>query len=135
MKKFFSIFILAIALSCSSDDDGGTTGDSDFPKTTTINFEVLTTANRDASITTTINDVDDIELSSLSPYIKAYENRVVSLQTAFKLKYEDLSSTPFVDYQATLRIKDINDIIKTQTFNVTQQGQILEIEFMFSEDN
>lgn len=135
MKKIFSIFILVIALSCSSDDDGGTTGGNGFPKTTTINFEVTSTENRDASITSTINDIDIMELSSTSPYIKPYENIVVSLQTEFKLKYSDLSPTPFVAYQTTLIIKDINTIVKTQTFNVTAQGQEFEIQYMFSEDN
>jgi hypothetical protein len=134
MKNIFSIFILAIVFSCSSDD-GGTTGGSAFPKTTTMNFEVTTTDDRDASITTTIDDVDLVELSSTSPYIKPYENRVVSLQTVFKLKYEDLSPMPFVAYQATLIIKDVNNIVKTQSFNVTQQGQIFQIEYMFSDDN
>ena len=134
MKKIFSIFILVIVFSCSSDD-GGITGGSAFPKTTTMNFEVTTTEDRDASITTTIDDVDNLELSSTSPYIKPYENRVVSLQTVFKLKYEDLSLLPFVAYQTTLIIKDVNNIVKAQSFNVTQQGQIFQIEYMFSDDN
>lgn len=135
MKKIFSILILAIVFSCSSDDDGGTTGGSAFPKTTTMNFEVSTTENRDANITTTIDDVDVLEFSVASPYIKAYENRVVSLLTMFKLNYVDSSPMPFVAYQATLSIKDINNIVKTQSFNVTEQGQELEIEYMFSDDN
>ena len=134
MKNIFSILILAIVFSCSSDD-GGVTGGSAFPKTTTINFEVTTTDNRDASITTTVNDVDVLELSSSSPYIKPYENIVVSLQSTFKLNYVDLSPMPFVEYQATLSIKDINDIVKSQTFTVSEQGQEFEIEYMFSEDN
>ena len=134
MKKIFSIFILAIIFSCSSDDSG-TTGDSAFPKNTTMNFEVTTTDNRDASITTTIDDVDLVVLSSSSPFINSYENIIVSLQTTFKLNYVDLSPMPFVAYQTTLIIKDNNNIVKSQAYNVTEQGQEFEIQYMFSDDN
>lgn len=134
MKKILALFIVILAFSCS-DDEGGITSGSEFPKTTTINFEVNLTDVRDADVTTTINDVDILELSDTANFIKSYENIVVSLQTEFKLKYMDQSPTPFVPYEATLVIKDINNIVKSQNFNVTQQGQVFEIDYRFGDDN
>jgi len=134
MKKIIALCIVVLAFSCSSDD-GGTTGDSEFPKTTTMNFEITLTDARDADVTTTINDEDVLELSSTANFAKAYENIVVSLQTEFKLKYMDQSPMPFVPYEAALQIKDINNVVKFQNFNVTQQGQILQIDYRFGDDN
>lgn len=134
MKKLVLLCFLVLAFSCSKDDDTATT-DSPFPKTTTMKFEVDLTEVRDANITTTINDVEVLELSSTANFSKSYENIVVSLQTVFKLKYEDLSPVPFQPYEATMKILDIDNVVKSQNFNVTEQGQILEIEYMFSEDN
>lgn len=134
MKKIIALFIIVLAFNCS-DDEGRITSESEFPKTTTMNFEVALTDARDADVTTTINDEDILELSSTASFIKSYENIVVSLQTEFKLKYMDQSPTPFVPYDAALQIKDVNNVVKFQNFSITEQGQTVQIDYRFGDDN
>lgn len=134
MRKIVLLFLGLVAFACSDDDSQRTT-DSPFPKTTTMKFEVELSEARNADVTTTIDNTDVLELSTEASFSKSYENIVVSLQTMFKLKYMDQSPMPFQPYEANLKIVDIDNIVKTQNFNITQQGQVLEIEYMFSEDN
>jgi len=100
-----------------------------------MNFEVNLSDARDADVTTTIDGVDILELSNTANFVKPYENIVVSLLTEFKLEYKDQSPMPFVPYDASLQIKDIDNIVKSQNFNVTEQGQILMIDYRFGDDN
>lgn len=133
MKKLITLtFAILTLTSCSSDDDSGNSGS----QTVNIKFEVITSRNTDAIITTTINnDTQTDEVEDL-PFNRTVAQQEVESGDYLKLTYlENGTYAPippnWTDYTATLTIYINNNVVKTQDFEIVSNTGIVQIEYTF----
>lgn len=139
MKKllFLAIVCLLMLNSCSSDDDSP---NSNEPQVVNITFEVTTSRNSEAIITTTINNDTETDNANNLPYSRTYAQTEVDSGTFLELTYLENGSyaassgggSSWTDYTATLNISVNNTVVSTQTFDITETTTgIRRIDFTF----
>lgn len=140
LNKLLSILLACSILffsACSSDDDK-------YPKTVNIKFEVTTSNNPEAEIKTTINNDSEFEEIESFPYSRAYTQQEVNIGTYLKLTLNDMSDCATVgdptdpnpincDFTADLSILVDNEIVKTESFELTSDVGLVFIEYTFFE--
>lgn len=141
MKKFLLLILIALSttFSCIPDDsDSG--ADPEGPITANIRFEVSTTRETEAVITTTIDDVTDSENVTEFPFSLNYANTEVEVGTFLRLTFlEDGSyvvddeGSSWTDYTAVLTIFVNNIPAQTELFSITEEDAGLrDIVFTFN---
>ncbi|MCD2260485.1 hypothetical protein [Psychroserpens luteolus] len=130
MKKILLLVVLmcSINYSCLPDDsDSG--ADPDGPVISNIRFEVTTTRNTAAIITTTINnDTQTDEVENL-PFSLTYAQVEIESGTYFQLTFLEngvYNVTPegssWTDYTAVLNIYIDEVLVRTDIFNVNEDN-------------
>ena len=123
---FFVTLTISI-ISCSSDDENPV---NEYPKTVNIKFEITTSNNPEATVTTTINNDSNSEEISGFPYSQAFTQQEINIGSYLKLTLEDMSDCPVIsdpqnpgtnncDYTAELSILIDEEVIKTESFELT----------------
>jgi len=120
-----SVFVIS---SCSKDDN------SEYPKTVNIKFEITTSSNPYATVTTTINNTSEIEEIENFPFSRAYTQQEVNVGTYLKLTFED-GDNPCQDgddcsYAAELVILVDEEIVKKESFD---DVTVAFIDYTFTE--
>ncbi len=143
MKKivlFAFVISSLIVASCSSDDDSNPVETSEYPQTVNIKYEVTTSRNSEAIITTTIDNDTQTETINNLPFDTSKIQVEVNNGTYLKLTYlEDGSyiatsdgQTSWTDYEAVLNIYVNNEKVKTATFNITENNSgVKTIDYTF----
>ena len=140
MKKLILLVLTIICIpvmSCSSSDDSS--GGSTYPQTVNIKYEVTTSRNSSAIITTTLdNDTDSNTVDNL-PFSETYAQTLVNNGSYLKLTYlEDgayavgPNGSSWTDYTAELKISVGNNVVKSETFNITEGNSgVVLIDYTF----
>ncbi|HPF12379.1 MAG TPA: hypothetical protein PLP62_13055 [Flavobacteriaceae bacterium] len=123
-----------IQSSCASDDSN-----PEYPKTVNIKFEVTTTRNSEAIITLTLNNQTETVVVESLPFSNTYAQTSVDAGTFLKLTYLEngiyVSGTggvnSWTDYSAQLTITVGSEVVKSQSFEVTENTGILQIDYTF----
>jgi len=130
----FITFLCLIFLSCSKNDDNNT---NNYPRVSNIKYEIITSKNTSAEITTTLNNEEQSHYADDMPFSIVYAQTDINQGTYVKLTFQEIStgiggSTNWEDYTAELRMYENNDIIKTQTFDITLDNLgVKSIDFAF----
>ncbi len=132
------LFTASILLftACKSDDE--------YPKTVNIKFEISTSNNPEAEITTTINNNSEIEEIESFPYSRAYTQQEVTAGTYLKLTLDDRSDCATIedptdpnpnptncDFRADLSILIDNEVVKTGSFELNSDVNLVLIDYTF----
>lgn len=139
MKKLVLTFIVIASfsmLSCSSDDDNS--GGSNFPKTVNIKFDITTTRNSEAIVNRTLNNDTEIDFVPSLPYSFTYAQQEVNEGTYLKLAFQDNGTyaidetgSSWTNYTAELKISVGNNVVKTETFEITEGIGVVQIDYTF----
>ena len=131
MKKilFLMLLMCSITYSCLPDDsDSG--AEPAGPTISNIKFEVTTTRNSEAIITTTINnDTETDEVENL-PFSRTYAQVELESGIYFKLTFLENGTysassggeTSWTDYTAVLTISIDNVVVRTEIFNINEDN-------------
>ncbi|MDG5492495.1 hypothetical protein [Psychroserpens sp. SPM9] len=129
MKKslFAILFFSCLIISCIPDDSDS--GGDDGPITANIRFEVVTTRNSEAVITTTIDNETDTENVENLPFSLTYSQTEIEAGTYLRLTYLENGSysvseegSSWTDYSAVLTIYINNSVAATETFDITEDN-------------
>lgn len=145
MKRIKEILVLTLVVaisslslnSCSSNDDSSSR--NEYPKTVNIKFEITTSRNSQAIISTTLNNNTETENVDNLPFSKTLAQTQVNVGTYLKLTYIENGliivtpdGTNWTDYSAELKIYVNNVVVKTQTFSMTESDNtVKEINYTF----
>jgi uncharacterized protein YxeA len=139
MKKLLLIVLVAFSFSitsCSSDDDSA--NGNNYPQTVNIKFDISTTRNSDAIINRTLNNNTETDEITSLPYSFTYAQQEVNQGTYLKLTFQDNGvyaatneGSTWTDYDAELKITVGNNVVKTQTFEMTEGTGIVQIDYTF----
>ena len=139
MKKLLLTLIVVASFSitsCSSDDDNS--GGNNYPQTVNIKFDITTTRNSEAIINRTLDNDTEIDQVTSLPYSFTYAQQEVNEGTYLKLTFQDNgtyavgpSGSTWTDYDAELKISIGNNVVKTETFEITSGGGIVQIDYTF----
>lgn len=136
MQKTYLLLITFFCLifsSCSKDDDNT----SNYPRVSNIKYEVITSKNTSATITTTLNNDVESHFAGNLPFSTVYAQTDINQGTYVKLTFQENSmgqgnNPNWEDYTAELRIYENSNIIKTQTFDITLSNLgVKSIDFAF----
>lgn len=126
-------FLYFIFSSCSKDDD--TT--SNYPRVSNIKYEVITSKNTSATITSTLNNNAESHFVDNLPFSIVYAQTDINQGTYIKLTFQEISTgiggnPNWEDYTAELRIYENSEIIKSQIFDITLDNfGIKSIDYTF----
>ena len=137
MNKTALIIVLIVSLftlSCSKKDS-----DSEYPKTVNIKFDVTTSRNTEAIISTTLNNETETENVDSLPFSITYAQTEVDEGTYLKLSYKEdgiyTSGTggidTWTDYTAELKIYVDNQVVKTQSFEISENVGLIQVDYTF----
>lgn len=134
MKRTALIFILASIISltsCSSDDDNS--GGNEYPKIVNIKFDITTTESTEAIISRTLNSDTQTENIDTLPYSFTYAQQEVNQGTYLKLSFTDNLAQDGgpTSYEAELKISVGNEVVKSETFTITDVGETVLINYTF----
>lgn len=140
MNKLFQIilvFALLPLVSCSSDDDSS--NESNYPQTVNIKYEVTTSRNTSAIITTTLDNNTESNTADSLPFSDTYAQTEVNIGTYVKITYLENgiyavgpNGSNWTDYEAELKIYVNNEVVKSQTIEITENNVGVEmIDYTF----
>lgn len=134
MKKIVLISLLMSIISltsCSSDDDNS--GGSEYPQTVNIKFDISTTEYTEAIISRTLNNDTQTENIDNLPYSFTYAQQEVNQGTYLKLAFTDNLTQDGgpTSYEAELKISVGNEVVKSETFTITDVGETVLIDYTF----
>ena len=141
MKKILVILLVVVSTfsmtSCSSDDDNAG-GNSNYPQTVNIKFDIITTRDSEAIVNRTLNNNTETDNVQNLPYSYTYAQQQVNQGTYLKLTFKDDGSyaigtggSSWTDYSAELKISVGDNVVKTQTFDITEGVGIVQIDYTF----